>query len=124
LIPADLRNQKTFEEVLAKHLDRFGYIDILVNNASQQRMCPKIEDLTVRISFFTFASGSYLALQDESIRMTFESNIYQMMHLSKAAVPYMKRGSSIINTTSVTAYAVSNIENVSRPFGSQWTFFA
>jgi NAD(P)-dependent dehydrogenase (short-subunit alcohol dehydrogenase family) len=40
-----------------------------------------------------------------SVRSTFESNILQMIAISKFAVPHMKRGSSIINTTSVVAYA-------------------
>jgi NAD(P)-dependent dehydrogenase (short-subunit alcohol dehydrogenase family) len=39
-----------------------------------------------------------------SVRSTFESNILQMIAISKFAVPHMKRGSSIINTTSVVAY--------------------
>lgn len=40
-----------------------------------------------------------------NVRSTFESNILQMIAISKFAVPHMKRGSAIINTTSVVAYA-------------------
>jgi NAD(P)-dependent dehydrogenase (short-subunit alcohol dehydrogenase family) len=38
---------------------------------------------------------------------TFKANIIQMMQLSREAVPHMKRGAAIINTSSVVAYKVT-----------------
>lgn len=71
--------KKTTEEVI----DKWGSIDILVNNAG-------IQDIT--------------KLREEDIRTTFNSNIIGMILLTKAVFPYLKEGSSIINTTSAVAY--------------------
>lgn len=75
--------QKTTEEVI----DKLGSIDILVNNAGIQ-----------------FPSDDIAKLKEEDIRTTFNSNIIGMILLTKAVFPYLKEGSSIINTTSAVAY--------------------
>jgi len=90
LIQADLSNSSSCADVVSSHLEKFGRIDILVNNASQQVIN---KDITT--------------IQAKVVEQTFHVNIFQMMYLTKEVVPHMKRGGSIINTTSVTAYAGS-----------------
>lgn len=87
LIPGDLRDGAVRQKLIDEHLKAFKYIDVLVNNASQQIQCPDIADI-----------------KEEDVDSTFASNIIQYIKLTKLAVPHMKRGSNIINTTSVTAY--------------------
>ncbi|HEY4154363.1 MAG TPA: SDR family oxidoreductase [Puia sp.] len=74
------------EQVLAC-IREYGGIDILVNNAAVQHPVKKLEDL-----------------KDEDLLHTFQVNILSMFRITREALPYMKKGSCIINTTSVTAY--------------------
>jgi NAD(P)-dependent dehydrogenase (short-subunit alcohol dehydrogenase family) len=62
-------------------------LDILVNNAATQT-----------------EQKSLTAISDEQLYETFETNIFSMFRITKFALPYLKKGASIINTTSVTAY--------------------
>ncbi|KAJ6477834.1 hypothetical protein C8R47DRAFT_1186936 [Mycena vitilis] len=87
LLPIDLMPADASKKVISAHLEKFGKLDILVNNASKQIMSSGITDL-----------------KDENILSTFKSNIFQMMYLTREAVSHMKRGAAIINTTSVVAY--------------------
>ncbi len=64
-----------------------GGLDILVNNAAEQHPQKSIADII-----------------DEQLERTFRTNIFAMFYLTKAALPHLKQGSAIINTTSVTAY--------------------
>ncbi|TJZ90899.1 SDR family oxidoreductase [Paracoccus gahaiensis] len=82
----DLSQAEICREVIDKTVDRFGRIDILVNNAAHQRSFAKIEDIS-----------------DEEWRYTFATNIDAMFYLTKAAVPHMPAGSAIINTASVNS---------------------
>lgn len=74
-------------EAAKKVASDFGTIDILVNNAGTQFPSKNIEEL-----------------EEENIRTTFNSNIIGMIFLTKVVFPYLKQGSSIINTTSAAAY--------------------
>jgi NAD(P)-dependent dehydrogenase (short-subunit alcohol dehydrogenase family) len=65
-------------------VSELGRIDILVNNAAFQRTYESLEDIP-----------------DEEWEYTFRTNISAMFYLAKAAVPHMRPGSSIINTTSI-----------------------
>ena len=65
----------------------FGRLDILVNNAAEQHPQDSIEDITA-----------------EQLESTFRTNIFSMFYLTKAAMPHLKAGSAVINTSSVTAY--------------------
>ncbi|KAJ7706845.1 hypothetical protein B0H17DRAFT_1166171 [Mycena rosella] len=91
LLPLDLTKPDAAKKVVSSHLEKFGKLDILVNNASKQILSSGIEEL-----------------KDENILSTFQSNIFQMMHLTREAVPHMKRGAAIINTSSVVAYKGSS----------------
>ncbi|MDB9526696.1 SDR family oxidoreductase [Oscillatoria sp. CS-180] len=87
LIPGDIRNEQFCQEAVEKTVDTFGKIDILINNAAIQYLEPSLDDID--------------AAQLGDI---FATNVFAMFYFSKAAVPHMQPGSSIINTTSVNAY--------------------
>ncbi|GAA5869074.1 hypothetical protein JCM8547_008692 [Rhodosporidiobolus lusitaniae] len=87
LVPGDLRTQAFREELVSKHIKEFGFLDILVNNASQQIQCKDLAEIDM-----------------DNVEDTFKTNIIQYIGVTKAALPHLKRGDVIINTTSVTAY--------------------
>ncbi|BGP34159.1 hypothetical protein JCM10296v2_005974 [Rhodotorula toruloides] len=87
LVPGDLRTQEFRESMIEKHMREYGALDILVNNASQQIQCQDLAEIDM-----------------DNVEDTFRCNIIQYIGVSKAALPHMKRGDVIINTTSVTAY--------------------
>ncbi|MDR9857149.1 SDR family oxidoreductase [Paenibacillus sp. VCA1] len=87
LISADLKEEEACRYAIAKAVEAFGRIDVLVNNHGVQ-----------------FPQNSILDISKEQLEFTFRTNIFSFFHLTKAALPYMKEGSSIINTASVTAY--------------------
>ncbi|KAJ7861776.1 hypothetical protein B0H13DRAFT_2354997 [Mycena leptocephala] len=93
LLPVDLTTHGAAKKVISAHMEKFGAIDVLVNNASQQIFSSGIEELKAT---------------DENIFSTFQANIIQMMQVSREAVPHMKRGAAIINTSSVVAYKGSS----------------
>ena len=86
-IRTDLAKEENCKDVIDRTLKEFGKLDILVNNAAVQYVQPKIEEI----------SG-------EQIMHTFQVNIIAQFFMCKHAVPHLKEGSAIINTTSVTAY--------------------
>ncbi|KAJ7877866.1 hypothetical protein B0H13DRAFT_2546012 [Mycena leptocephala] len=109
LIPVDLTTNGAAKKVISAHMEKFGALDILVNNASQQIFSSEIEELKAR-------AGPLLPL-------TFKANIIQMMQLSRAAVPHMKRGAAIINTSSAVAYkGASGLLDYSATKGAIATF--
>ncbi|MBN7806748.1 MULTISPECIES: SDR family oxidoreductase [Agrobacterium] len=84
LVPGDIKSEAHCRSLVAQTVEKLGGIDILINNAAFQRTYASIEDITA-----------------EEWDETFRTNIYAPFFLSKAAVPLMKPGSSIINTTSI-----------------------
>jgi NAD(P)-dependent dehydrogenase (short-subunit alcohol dehydrogenase family) len=86
LMPGDLSDKQHCRAVIAKAMESFGRIDILVNNAAFQMEHDSIEELP-----------------DDEWDYTFATNITAMFHLCKAAVPHMKKGAAIINTASVVS---------------------
>ncbi|REC45446.1 SDR family oxidoreductase [Chryseobacterium pennipullorum] len=87
LFQGDINDYQFGEETAAQVISAFGGIDILVNNAGVQFPADNIEDL-----------------EEKQIRKTFDSNIIGMILLTKIVFPYLKEGSSVINTTSAAAY--------------------
>lgn len=87
LVSGDISEEAHCKKIIKKAVDEFGQVDILVNNAAFQMAREKIQDIS----------------SDEWDK-TFKTNIYAMFYLVKAAEPYMKPGSTIINTTSINAY--------------------
>lgn len=85
-IPGDIADPDHCRSLVAKVAERFGRIDIVVNNAAHQAVFDSIEDIS-----------------DEEWRYTFAVNIDAMFHIAKAAVPQMPAGGVIINTTSINA---------------------
>ena len=91
-LPGDLRDPAYCRDLVARAAEAMGGIDILVNNGGKQVFN---EDLTT--------------LSDEQFDDTFKTNVYAMFWITKAALPHMKPGSTIINTTSIQAYSPSEI---------------
>ncbi|WP_077615250.1 SDR family oxidoreductase [Caenibacillus caldisaponilyticus] len=88
LIEGDLRHSGFSKEVIRRTLEYYGKIDVLVLNQGVQ-----------------FVQESLLDISDEQLEDTFRTNIFPLFYMTKAALPYLKPGSSIISTASVTAYA-------------------
>ena len=86
LFPGDISSAEHCRAMIAKAVEEFGRVDILVNNAAHQDTFKSIDEIS-----------------DEEWEQTFATNIHAMFYLTKAAVPHMKEGASIINTTSVQA---------------------
>lgn len=87
LIPTDLKNEQSSADIVSAVIKEFGKIDILVNNAAVQ-----------------YPQNSILDITKEQMMHTFESNFFSYFYMTKAVIPYLQKGSSIINTTSVTAF--------------------
>lgn len=87
LLPGDIRSETVCQDAVQKTVEKFGRLDILVNNSAVQYVEPSLEDI-------------------DSARLgdVFATNIFAMFYLTKAAVPHLKSGSTIINTTSINAY--------------------
>jgi len=91
LLPGDITNEQFCKSAIRDGVKEFGRIDILVNNAAVQFEQKNLEDITT-----------------EQLLKTFQTNIFAMFWITKAALPHMAKGSSIINSTSVTAYRGSS----------------
>lgn len=87
LLPGDIRQEAYCQQIVDDTVKELGQLNILVNNAGLQLQHETLEDVS-----------------EESLLATFETNIYSFFRVSKAAVPHLKKGDTIINTTSVTAY--------------------
>jgi NAD(P)-dependent dehydrogenase (short-subunit alcohol dehydrogenase family) len=85
LLPGDVRDPGFCRDAVAQTVARFGQLDILVNNAAFQEHADTLGELS-----------------EERFDLTMKTNIYGYFHMAKAVEPYLKRGSSIINTGSVT----------------------
>ncbi|MBW4505836.1 MAG: SDR family oxidoreductase [Scytonematopsis contorta HA4267-MV1] len=86
-ISGDIGDENFCKQAIQQTVDEFGKLDVLVNNAAEQHPQKSIEDISA-----------------EQLERTFRTNIFSMFYLTKAALPHLKEGSTIINTTSITAY--------------------
>jgi NAD(P)-dependent dehydrogenase (short-subunit alcohol dehydrogenase family) len=91
LVKGDITVEAHCKRIVSEAVSEFGQIDILVNNAAFQMARKSMQDIS-----------------SEEWLHTFAVNVHSMFYLCKAAEPYMKPGSSIINTTSVNAYHPSD----------------
>ncbi|PSB23040.1 NAD(P)-dependent oxidoreductase [filamentous cyanobacterium CCP2] len=87
IIAGDVGDETFCQQAVKQTVDQLGHLDILVNNAAEQHPQQSIEEISA-----------------EQLERTFRTNIFSMFFLTKAALPHLKEGSAIINTTSVTAY--------------------
>jgi NAD(P)-dependent dehydrogenase (short-subunit alcohol dehydrogenase family) len=86
LIPGDVSSVEHCRSIVQKTLEEFGRLDILVNNAGFQMSHETLEELT-----------------EEEWVHTFNVNMHAQFFLAKAAVPHLKPGAAIVNTSSVTS---------------------
>lgn len=87
LMAGDIADDAVCKNIMKQTIEQFGKLDILVNNAAEQHPQKDIEHIS-----------------KEQLTRTFETNIFSFFYLTKASLPYLKRGSAIINTSSITAY--------------------
>jgi NAD(P)-dependent dehydrogenase (short-subunit alcohol dehydrogenase family) len=86
-IPGDLREESFCKRLVLEAVERLGGLDILINNAGHQKTHESILDIST-----------------EEFDRTMKTNIYAPFWLTKAAIPYLQAGSSIIGLSSVQAY--------------------
>ncbi|WP_438345688.1 SDR family oxidoreductase [Methylorubrum populi] len=86
LVPGNIGDAAHCRRIVERAVEAFGRVDVLVNNAAHQATFTAPEEIS-----------------DEEWDKTFQVNIHAMFYLTKAALPHMGEGSSIINTTSVNA---------------------
>jgi NAD(P)-dependent dehydrogenase (short-subunit alcohol dehydrogenase family) len=85
LMSGDVTDAKFCKRAVKETLEKFGHLDILVNNAAFQEHVNSFEELT-----------------EEHFDKTLKTNLYGYFHMAKAAVPHMPYGGAIVNTGSVT----------------------
>ncbi len=87
LIPGDIQDENFCKRSVERTFKQFGRLDIVVNNAAVQ-----------------FPQKSIEKISHKQLLKTFSTNIFSFFYITKAAIKYLKEGSCIINTASVTAY--------------------
>ena len=87
VIKGDLSNENHCKKLIKDTIKAYKKIDILVNNAALHWESKSIEDIST-----------------DQLTKTFHNNFFSYFWITKYAMPYLKKGASIINTTSVTAY--------------------
>ncbi|GAA4861749.1 SDR family oxidoreductase [Actinomycetospora straminea] len=85
-VPGDLTDPQACRDLVARTVDAFGRLDVLVNNAAFQMVRERLEDIP-----------------DEEWDRTIATNLDAMFHVTKAALPHLGAGASIINTTSINS---------------------
>lgn len=95
LLKGDLGEKAVAERSIAQTVETFGELDILINNAAMQWLDGELEDLS-----------------EQTLRRTFDSNVMSYFFCTQAALPHLKDGAAIVNTTSVNAFA-GNAELIS-----------
>lgn len=86
VIAGDVGDEQFCQQAVQQTIDKFGKLEILVNNAAQQNSQESNEDISA-----------------EQLEQNLNNNICAMYYMTNAALPHLQEGSTIINTTSVTA---------------------
>jgi NAD(P)-dependent dehydrogenase (short-subunit alcohol dehydrogenase family) len=86
-VAGDIGDEAHCRRLVEETIKAFGRLDVVVNNAAEQHDQENFENIT----------------PDQLLR-TFKTNIFAMFYLTRCAMPHLKKGSTIVNTTSVTAY--------------------
>jgi len=86
-IAGDIGSKDFCEQAVSRTVKELGRLDILVNNAGEQHWDKDVTDIS-----------------EEQLKRTFQTNVYGMFFMTQAARPHLKKGSAIINCTSVTMY--------------------
>lgn len=87
LTAGDIGDPAFCATAVQRTLDAFGRLDVLVNNAAEQHVKDELTDISA-----------------EQLERTFRTNFFGMFYMTQSALPHLKHGSTIVNTTSVTAY--------------------
>lgn len=86
-LPGDLSEAAHARKLVADAVEQLGGLDILINNAGRQIAVEKLEDIS-----------------DEQFEQTYKTNIFSIFWITKAALPHLSAGASIVNSTSIQAY--------------------
>ena len=86
-LPGDITDEQVCKQLVTDTVEALGSLDILINNAGAQTMYPDISDITT-----------------EHFDKVMKTNLYALFWITQAAVPHLKPGAAIINTTSIQAY--------------------
>jgi NAD(P)-dependent dehydrogenase (short-subunit alcohol dehydrogenase family) len=87
LIRGDVGQEEFCRKAVARTVEEFGGVDVVVNNAAEQHPQDSIERIT-----------------ETQLERTFRTNIFSFFFMVKSAMKHLKKGAVIINTSSVTAY--------------------
>lgn len=90
LLPGDIQDEAHCHALVARTVEAYGRLDVLVNNAAAQTVNKALADVTA-----------------EQLDTAFRTNVFAMYYLCQAAAPHMKPGAAIVNTTSVQAKTAS-----------------
>jgi len=86
-VAGDISQEQHCQQLMQRAIQEFGKLDILVNNAAFQRTYQSITEIPA-----------------EELQYTFATNVFGMFYLCKAAMPHLKEGATIINTSSIEAF--------------------
>jgi NAD(P)-dependent dehydrogenase (short-subunit alcohol dehydrogenase family) len=86
-IKGDVGDEAFCRRAVEQTVQRYGHLHVLVNNAAEQHVQESLEDISA-----------------EQLKRTMRTNIHGYFFMAKAALPHLKPGATIVNTTSVTAY--------------------
>lgn len=86
-LAGDIGDEAFCRLAVEQTLEKFAQLDVLVNNAAEQH-----------------EQESIVGISEQQLVRTFATNVFGYFHMTKAVLPYLKEGSAIVNTTSVTAY--------------------